>query len=253
MKRSDKGQVTIFIIIGIIIVVAGVLVYLYYPKIQSTIGVVEETPATFIQSCMEDKIEESVDTLSLHGGSIEPDFSYLYDGVELEYLCYTSNYYVMCAVQQPLLKTHIEFEIKKDIAQKAEECFDDLEETYSGKGYSVNLQRGATGVELLPKRVVVTFNNSLTLTKNEVEKYEPFEVVLSNNLYELISIANSIVNWETNYGDAEVTIYMSYYHDLKVEKLKQSDGTTLYIITDRNNENKFQFASRSLAWPPGYL
>jgi hypothetical protein len=45
---------------------------------------------------------------------------------------------------------------------------------------------------------------------------------------------------------------MNYYHDLKVEKKKQLDGTNIYILTDRNNENKFQFASRSVAWPPGY-
>ena len=76
--------------------------------------------------------------------------------------------------------------------------------------------------------------------------------MLNNNLYELVSITNSILNWESKYGDAETTVYMNYYHDLKVEKMKQSEGTTVYILTDKNNENKFQFASRSVAWPPGY-
>jgi len=54
------------------------------------------------------------------------------------------------------------------------------------------------------------------------------------------------------FGDAETTTYMNYYRDLKVEKKKKTDGTTVYIITDRNDGNKFQFASRSIAWPPGY-
>ena len=44
---------------------------------------------------------------------------------------------------------------------------------------------------------------------------------------------------------------MNYYRDLKVEKLKQSEGTTVYILTDLNNNKKFQFASRSMAWKPG--
>jgi len=77
-------------------------------------------------------------------------------------------------------------------------------------------------------------------------------VILNNNLYELVSIVNSILNWEARYGDSETTIYMNYYHDLKVEKKKQSDGSTIYILTDRNTLDKFQFASRSVAWPPGY-
>ncbi|MFH1240218.1 MAG: hypothetical protein V1672_03295, partial [Candidatus Diapherotrites archaeon] len=97
-----------------------------------------------------------------------------------------------------------------------------------------------------------TFNSSLVLTKESTEKYDLFSVVLNNNLYELVSVANSILNWETRYGDSETTNYMTYYHDLKVEKKKQSDGSTIYILTDRNNGNKFQFASRSVAWPPGY-
>ena len=92
----------------------------------------------------------------------------------------------------------------------------------------------------------------LTVSKGEAARYNSFNVILNNNLYELTSIANSIIDWETNYGDAETTIYMSYYKDLKVEKKKQQDGTSIYILTDRNNGDIFQFASRSVAWPPGY-
>ena len=45
---------------------------------------------------------------------------------------------------------------------------------------------------------------------------------------------------------------MILYPGVKVEKYKQEDGTTVYILTDRNTNDKFQFAVRSLAWPPGY-
>ena len=127
-----------------------------------------------------------------------------------------------------------------------------MRQTYEKKGYAVNLRQGTMGVELLPKRIVVTFNHSLTLTKETSQTYDSFTVAVHNNLYELISIVNSILNWEARYGDSETTVYMNYYHDLKVEKKKQSDGSTIYILTDRNNGKKFQFASRSVAWPPGF-
>jgi len=45
---------------------------------------------------------------------------------------------------------------------------------------------------------------------------------------------------------------MTYYRDLKVEKKKQTDGSTVYILTKMDSGDKFQFASRSVAWPPGY-
>jgi hypothetical protein len=73
----------------------------------------------------------------------------------------------------------------------------------------------------------------------------------NNNLFELVVIENSIIDWETTYGDAEVTTYMAYYPNLKVEK-KSGSGGKVYILTDRDTGNKFEFASRSQVWPSGY-
>ena len=115
------------------------------------------------------------------------------------------------------------------------------------------MQTGETNIELLPKRIIGNFNYSLTMTKGgESTNYEKFDVIVHNNLYELLSIANSIIEWEARFGDVETTTYMAYYRDLKVEKKKQTEGSTIYILTDTNDDNQFQFASRSVAWPPGY-
>jgi hypothetical protein len=154
-------------------------------------------------------------------------------------------------MQQPLLKQHIENEIKNEINGEKKACFDSLKKNFESLGYSVTSVEGETKVELLPERIVVSFGNDLTLSKDDSERYDDLRVVLNNNLYELVSITNSILNMEARYGDSETTTYMNYYHDLKVEKLKQTDGTTIYILTERDKENKFQFASRSVAWPPG--
>ncbi|MEJ2268077.1 MAG: hypothetical protein P8X70_03305 [Nanoarchaeota archaeon] len=250
--ENKKGQITIFIIIAVIVVVMGILIYMFYPQIATSLGLSPESPQAYLQNCIEEEIENSVEEISSQGGSLNPENSFLYGGKEIEYLCYTNEYYKQCVVQQPMLKEHIEDEIQNNINKKVEECFESMEENYQRRGFSTSLKKGAKAIELLPKRIIAKFNYTLTLTKGETERYDSFVVVLNNNLYELISIANSIISWETEYGDAEVTTYMNYYHDLKVEKKKQSDGTTIYIIADRNTENKFQFASRSLAWPPGY-
>jgi cell division protein YceG involved in septum cleavage len=251
--KNKRGQITIFIIIAVVIVVAGILIYTFYPEIQASLGLGVKNPQSFIQSCIEEEIEENVEKLSLQGGSLDPTHYIMYNNNKIEYICYTGEYYKTCVVQQPMLKEHVESEIKNEIDKGVDACFDSMEESYQKKGYDVNLKKGSKDIELLPKRIVATFDYSLTLTKGEdSEKHDSFRVVMNNNLYELISIANSILEWEATYGDAETTIYMNYYHDLKVEKKKQSDGTTIYIITDRNTGNKFQFASRSVAWPPGY-
>ncbi len=248
-----KGQVTIFIIIAVIIVALVFLVYSFYPQIKTNFGFGEKTPQAYIQACIEENIKDAAANLSLQGGSLAPENYILYENSKVEYLCYTEEYYKTCIVQQPMLKQHIESEIENDIKEEVKTCFDSLEESYRNRGYNVNLKRGVTNIELLPQKIVSAFNSSLVLTKSgNSEKYDSFRIVLNNNLYELVGITDSILEWEATYGDAETTVYMDYYHNLKVEKKKQSDGSTVYIITDRNTENKFQFASRSVAWPAGY-
>jgi len=251
-EKNKKAQVTIFIIIAVVVVALVALFFMYSPKLKLNFTKSPQNPEAFIQECIQDQIQNNVKKLSLQGGSIEPESFILYQDEKIEYLCYTNEYYKPCVVQQPLLKSHIESEIKNAIKSSADICFNSLKETYEKKGYQVNLKKGETKVELLPKRILTTFNTSLSLTKGETKKYDSFRIILNDNLYELLSVANSIVNWETTTGDAEITTYMNYYHDLKVEKKKTEDGTKIYILTDRNNENKFQFASRSVVFPPGY-
>ncbi len=258
VKRGwgKKGQVTIFIIIAIIIVALAFLIYSFYPQIKSTIGGEEKNPQAYIQSCIEKDIKDAADKLSLQGGSISPQNYLLYDDSKVEYLCYTTEYGCSpsgcCVVQQPLLKRHIELEIKKQIENNVISCFSSLQSSYEKKGYGVKLTPGDKRVELLPKRIAATFNYSLTLTKSSTQKYDSFVVTINNNLYELVAIADSIIDWETTYGDAEVTTYMAYYPDLKVEKKSGEGGSgKIYILTDRNTGNKFQFASRSRVLPSG--
>ena len=249
-ERGRRGQVTIFILIAILIVALVVLLFILIPQIRVNFGF-ENNPSEFLQNCMEDKIKSTTETLSLQGGSLNPENYFLYSDDRIEYLCYTNEFYIPCVVQQPLLKQHIENEIKKEIQEESNSCFNSLIQNFESQGFNVNLERGDTVVELLPNIVVVTYNRDLSLTKDSTERYEKLDVVINNNLYELMSIANSILSMEVQFGDSETTIYMNYYHDLKVEKKKQTDGTTIYILTDRSTGDKFQFASRSIAWPPG--
>jgi hypothetical protein len=252
--KNHRGQVTIFIIIGIIIVAGSLLIYSFYPKIKTTLGIEESTPQSYIQSCIEDEIKNAVDVLSIQGGSVNPELYSLYQDEKIEYLCYTNEFYASCIVQQPMLKTHIELEIKNEIEDEVESCFNSLKSSYEGKGYSVDMKTGNKKIELLPQKILSSFNYSFTLTKgSDVQKYDSFSVVMNNNLYELVGIANSIIEWESFYGDAETTMYMTYYPNLKVEKILRSSGNKIYIITDRKTGNKFQFAIQGQIWPAGYV
>ncbi len=250
-NKNKRGQVTIFIIIGILVVAGVVLFFALRPEIGITGEQATENPQAYIQSCIFPEVEETVQIISQQGGSLEPSPSIDYNGSEIEYLCYTENYYEPCIVQQPFLKTHIEEEIEKGVGKDVENCFNQLEETYQNRGYEVNLKRGEPKYELLPKRVVINLKDyELNVRKSgDSQTHRNFQVSLNNNLYEMTGIAGSIVEFEFTYGDASAESYMDIYHDLKVEKDRLYDGTTIYTLTDRNTGKEFKFASRSMPLP----
>lgn len=250
-EKNKKGQITIFVILAIVIILAAVLIYYFYPKLDFVRGEAE-SPDRFMQECIQESLEENVEMIALQGGSLNPENYFIYEGNNVEYLCYTTQNYAYCVMQQPMLKKHIEEELQKSSNGVVENCWNEMRESFESRGYDVQLNKGNYEIELLPNRIVGHLNSEITLTREQSQKYENFDVVLNNNLYELMSIANSILNSEARFGDADPVVYMEYYRDLKVEKKKQTDGTTIYILTDKDNGNKFQFASRSVAIPGGY-
>jgi len=252
MKK--RGQVSIFIIIAIVIVVAAIGIYFIYPRITGT--PVSSSPTEFIQNCLEDEIKGNAEQISLNGGSLNPIFysEYYKEGEKfnVEYLCYTNENYKQCIMQQPMLKSHIESEIKNSINDRVKKCFDDLENNYKKKSFAVDLKRNNYEVVVTPQNIEVILDYDLTLTKGATDKYDEFIVEIDSNLYRLVNIASEIANGEAQYGDADVSGYMTIYYWLKTEKIKQTEGTKIYILTDRESKEKFMFASRSVVLPPGY-
>ena len=136
-KIQKKGQVTIFIIIAILIIALVVLFYLLIPRAETTVVFDEKNPDAFIQFCLEDKIEDVVEKVSLQGGSFAPEHYFTYNDVNIEYLCYTNKNYETCVIQRPLLKQHVESEIENEIKQDVIDCFNALKQSYEEKNYNV--------------------------------------------------------------------------------------------------------------------
>lgn len=244
--ENKRGQVTLFIIIGIIIVVTALLIFLFRPKITATASFNAENPSAFVHSCLEEKIDSTLNQIYLSGGVLGADHTYNYRNDELTYLCYTNKYYTPCQVEQPLLEYIILRDLENEIKGTVEQCFDDLKENYEGKGYTVNLKKGNTEIKLLLEKIEFSFPNyEITVTKQDSSTYNDFKFSKKSDLFNVLQITNEIILDEINEGDADTLKYMNSFKDLKVEKKKQEGGTTVYIITNRNTQNKFQFAVRS--------
>jgi len=258
---SKRSQVTVFVILAIGIVIVLLLLFLGRDRITTLIK--GQSPLEQIKECAGDYTQEAVDILSSQGGSLEPEFYYLYQGNKIEYLCYTSENYKQCVMQKPLIKQSIEKEIEGYIEPKIKSCMNSVKSDLEKNGYLVNIGDVDVDVEIVPENVLINIQSDLSMTKGTTESYKSIKTDLSSNLYEFVMIASSILNWEARYGDAETMNYMLYYPSLKVEKKIQGDGTKIYILTsrgsldsiylpaDKSEEDKFVFASRSMVIPAG--
>lgn len=245
---NRKAQVTIFIIVAIVIV--AVLLILFYPRLKILIS--GPVAPDYVKQCTEDSVKEVLEKVAVQGGSLEPENFILYDGNKVDYACYTNEYYKRCTMQKPFLKQDIEKEITSYIEPRVKTCINELKQQIESRGSSVSLGSVNVKTEIVPNSILITINAPMTVTKAETEKYEKFKVDISSKLYDLLMISSSIANYEARYGDSDSMTYMLYYPDIKVEKKEQGEGSTIYILTDKTTNEKFIFASRSLAWPAGY-
>jgi len=250
--KNKRGQVTIFIIIAVVVVALAGLIYLIAPKIGIDFGVEEKNPQDFIQTCVEDDLKDIVQTIGLQGGTYEPTNYFMYGDVPVAYLCYTPENYHACVLQKIAVEEGVEEEITKQISNIVDFCFNEMSQSYEDDGYSVSIRPGEVTVDLLPKKIVTSMDHEVTLSKEDSNIYDEFEIMLDNNLYELIKIGQYIVEWEKAYGGIDPLSVMQSYNFLDIDKDEMTDGTTVYALIDKRAGGVFQLATRSYVFPPGF-
>jgi hypothetical protein len=245
--KEKKAQLTIFIIIALVIL--AVLLILFYPRVK--VFITGPSTQEYIRDCTEEAAEEVLEKVVLQGGSIEPENYVLYDGEKVAYACYTDRYYEKCVMQKPFLKQDIEKSVSEYVEPRVKNCISSLKADLESKGNDVSVGEISVETSIVPNSIVVTVNAPMIVTKSETSSYNKFKTSIRSELYDLVMIASSISNWEARYGDSETMNYMLYYPDIKIEKKKLGDGSTVYILTNRETLDKFVFASRSVALPAG--
>jgi len=248
LLKSKRSQITIFIIIAIVIV-AIVLLLFFWNDIKANF--VSVSPESYIQSCIKNEVGEAIKLVSERGGSINPENYFLSGGYKIEYLCYTNEFYKTCSIQQPMLKQHIQNEIENYVKAKSDSCLSGFKTEFEKRGYQVTTGNSNVNAELVPNNLKIDVEMPVTITKETTSVFNKFSYNFETNLYDFAMISSSILNWEARYGNSETTSYMTYYPNMKVEKITQEDGSKVYILTDRDSEQNFKFATRSLAWPAG--
>lgn len=262
MKK--RGQVTIFIIVAIVIISIVALFFIFRGGVKIPgIGIGKEiSPSSFLESCMEDKIREGIEIISLQGGYINNPLhiSYLFEDKDspanISYLCYTQKDPLPCVNQEPMLIQHLKNEIYDYVKKDVNKCFTELGESLEKQGYDVDPTYRDFEVDLIEGKVIINIDTEITLTltkTGETSKQEDFKIITPSRFYDLAIVVQEIISKEVMSCDFESVGYMLLYPQWDIDKTKLSDSTIIYIVEHKESKEKFQFAIRGCASSPGYF
>ena len=251
--QNKSGQVTIYIIIAVIIVVAVVLFLLLRTGlVPNPLGGETKNPNEYLSSCLEDPIANAVAKLGPQGGNINPTlyknfkFSDEDKPYKVSYLCYNVNNYLPCVNQQPMLVSHVEEEIKKEIQGSAQDCFSGLEKSYRSAGYQTEiLENGETEIKMDENKIVVNFNKKIRITKTgESRILTDLKGEVQNKILKLVEIAVRIVNAKTASCRFDIADYSMAHPQENIDFFQAEDGTEIYTTRIEGNNQFFRFAIR---------
>ncbi len=238
-----KGQISWFIILGIIIV--AIMALVLYAR-QLGIGVEPkrflETQASAIreevESCLELLGKQSINAIGKTGGILNPTKVRLYNGYKVNYLCYNVANDERCSNRIAKL-SDIEKELEGNIDSKLSTCVNLAQ--FSGD-YELKTSRLSLKASIGLDDVSIDLDYPITLeTRDIIVEMRDFSKSLNYPLGRLYSTAQTIVSDEARLGDFNKDSYMLLHKDVIIEKHRPYPDK-VYVLKTRTSDYIFQFA-----------
>lgn len=245
-----RGQVTIFIILGIL-VVAGISTVLILskpdlPDIFEGLGK-KGSPQTALTECINHVLENKTSEIIKNGGRLNPNLYVEYKGQNHTYLCYTDVPYTGCVNYYPLLKKRIEVEIVETSAQEINNCFETMINDYKNQGYVVSEGNLNHTVSLVDDSLYSKIEKRLIFSKGEdKEIFENFNSILPTKASQLIDVAHRIINEEASSCYFDEISFMKTNPEFSIyHTVYGTEQANIYQIKYRGTDEQFNFAVRS--------
>jgi len=251
--ENKKAQLSLFVIIGIIIVGAAIAAILVWQNPFQATTSAAENPAENIRSCVDGAIKESLKIILPQGGFFNPEAEeyYDYNDIKVSFLCYAPTEGENCRNIHPVLDSEIAKEIKTYVAPRIKKCYDNMK-TELGS-YKEEPADFSVSVEIEPQDILVKINKKISIEKaGTTEVFDKFNYRVTSDLYSFIMIANEIVGAETNCDcsrdscSADTLGLTMANSGFSVEKpVYADDGEEVYSIESAGTLEKYNLAIRN--------
>ena len=251
---NRKGQIAIFVIVAVLIVAVILSIFLFSrkPTVQRGDGI--ENPESFIDNCVKDAVEQTLDSMLPQGGFANPTDYVMYQSARITYLCKNVNFYEPCVNQYPRYVLKLEEELNAQVKDGVEQCFSELENQLEKRNYEVSGGPVAISSTWKEKIIELRIEREFSMVKGEAKReFSKFDTVILSPAYELAHITNEIIAQEARNCYFSNDGFMILYPDYDIRKDFASDGQTkIYSVADKETNKKMVFAVRGCVIPAGF-
>lgn len=247
--RGKKGQLTIFIIVGVIIALSVVFV-IYLTSRPSSERDPSKDPQGYIEDCMKGLIDNAQTKLLPQAGYRLPANYILYNGTKVPYLCYTSQNEKLCTIFEPMLRNKMQDELKLETQTDVQKCFDKLRETYKNFDYKEGPMNYS--VQIFAGTLVAHVDKNVKITRDEsTQELTQFEYKESSPIFDFIVLANDILTKETTCDcgqescRADVLALSKMNTRYELSLFVTGKNEKVYSIQDTITPNKYMFSVRN--------
>ena len=240
--QSTKGQLTAFIVIGLVILAGAFLIFTFYGKSaqetleESLVDLQTASIQSFVQSCMEKTAKKAILKNGRTGGYfILPEQHTEGSYGELPYyheLPYYQDGDQILIPSDKLLADHIAMHVDAVL----DLCFDDFKE-FKEQGYQITFEKPETTASLTPTTLTLTSAMPLTIKrKTESQTINKFTATMPvSDWYESILTARAVVESHKN-GEVCLTCFADRAEKsvIFVGIIPISETETIFDLEDRN-------------------
>lgn len=230
---QKRGQVSVFVIIGIVAVAAIIFIFLLFRSVEEKAREVRGTEEYLssqlgdlrreIEGCIGEVSNDLLDSLYDSGGNLNPERYANYYGKRINVLCYKVGdegcYNFM------FTKDEIVEQMLPVLEDQIKECADEKLFLFEDQDYAVNkgeffLDRDSFVFD--KQRLLITVNYPITLKKeNDEQTEERFAAAVDTNFWQITNIANEIVNSHARGDEVDIV-------SLGIRNIYFDIGRTLY-------------------------
>ncbi|MDD5133700.1 MAG: hypothetical protein PHD81_00960 [Candidatus Nanoarchaeia archaeon] len=245
---DKRGQVTIFIILGFVILILIILIlslrdvgYGISPQkyLDNKINIIQDD----VKSCVESYAKTALINMGNQGGSINPGKYVLYEGRKVQYLCSAIPGSVQCLNLMPSNK-NIEKELDNFLNTNVPDCIDinKFKEQYSFP--EIKIEKSFQAVSSINKtNVVIKVSYPITLVKGTTQvSLSDITETIDIPLGQLLDTTYDIIDSEARTGTFFNLQYMLANRG-EVEIYKDTPyPDKVYVLNARDSDYKFYFA-----------